>query len=177
MARLFYRVRQFWNTVTANPSQELLDETAEVLSPQLLQLFQRMQPAEQKHSLNVYKKLCTAGETNRDLLIAALLHDVGKIKFPLHVWERVEIVLLKKLAPGKAAAWGTLQPVGWRKPFAVALKHPDWGADLAEQAGASPLTVSLIRRHQEKDELDSAAIANDPEKRLLRQLQIYDNES
>ena len=176
MAKLFYRVWQFWNALTAIPSQELLDETAEVLSPQLLQLFQRMQPAEQKHCLNVYKKLCTAGETNRDLLIAALLHDVGKIKFPLHVWERVEIVLLNKLAPGKAATWGTLQPVGWRKPFAVALKHPGWGADLAEQAGASPLTVSLIRRHQEKDELDSE-IANNPEKQLLRQLQIYDNES
>lgn len=114
--------------------------------------------------------------TNHDLWVAALLHDVGKIRYPLNLWERIEVVLFNSMMPGKAQDWGQAEPVGWRKPFVVALQHPGWGADLAERAGATPMTVALIRRHQEKTGVDTGNPDN-IENQLLKQLQIYDNES
>lgn len=176
LAKVGYRVRQFWCALTAAPDPSGLSEIGEILAPQLMALFLQMQPSEQAHSLEVFRKLSAAGETNRDVQIAALLHDVGKIKFPLNIWERAEIVMLKRIAPEKVTAWGNAQPDGWRKPFVVALQHPQWGADMAEQAGASALAVSLIRRHQ--DRLPGVNAAPIPfEDQLLKQLQFYDNES
>jgi hypothetical protein len=37
----------------------------------------------------------------------------------------------------------------WQRPFIVASQHPRWGAELAIEAGVTPLTANLIRRHQE----------------------------
>ncbi len=139
-------------------------------------LFDQMQPAEQAHSIGVFRKLREAGFTNRDLLIAALLHDVGKIKVPLRLWERVEVVIFKKIVPGFADTWGKAALKGWQKPFVVALRHPSWGAELAEQAGASQLTVSLIKRHQDKL-VSPVDFSTYSEEHFLYQLQFFDNES
>jgi predicted hydrolase (HD superfamily) len=55
----------------------------------------------------------------------------------------------------------------------VAEHHAGWGADLANQAGATPLTVELIRRHQ-----DSPVRNPDSQmEHLLAALQAADNES
>ena len=137
-----------------------------------------MQPSEQSHSLAILNQLLDQGETNNDLLTAALLHDVGKNRFPLHAWERVVIVLGKAFLPNKTKLWGQGQPSGWRRPFVVAEQHPAWSAEMAAQAGASPIAVSLISRHQDKPILQP-----EPEKLpddqdiLLYRLQILDNES
>lgn len=176
MSKVRYRTWQVWKALTATPDQRALREISEILSPALMGLFSQMQPAEQAHSLTVYQKVRSAGMTNHDLWVAALLHDVGKIRFPLNLWERMEIVLLNSMMPGKAQDWGQTEPVGWRKPFVVALQHPGWGADLAEQAGATPMAVALIRRHQEKTGVN-ARNPDSIENQLLKQLQIYDNES
>jgi hypothetical protein len=76
------------------------------------------------------------------------LHDVGKSAAPINLFERVEAVLVRWLMPGLYERWAQAEPQGWRKPFVTATRHPDWGAALAEEAGAPPLVVNLIRRHQ-----------------------------
>jgi hypothetical protein len=108
-----------------------------------------MQPAEQVHAYQIFKRLETAGQTTPDLLKAALLHDVGKILVPLSIFDRVVIVLGKYLFRKAALRWAEGTPHAWRLPFVVAEQHAEWGADLASQAGASPLTVELIRRHHD----------------------------
>lgn len=176
MENVIYRAQQFWNAVTASLDQKDLDEIREVLPANLLNLFLQMQVAEQTHSFQVYQKLKICGATNLDLLQAALLHDVGKVKYPLHIWERVEIVLVKTVLPEKAKDWGKGSFHGWRRPFVVALQHAGWGAELAQKAGASPMVVSLINRHHEKVILNQQTDEND-EEQLLAQLQTHDNES
>lgn len=170
---LLYRTRQFWFALTARPTQNDLAHAGHFLTPELLQLFLQMQPGEQAHSLEVFRQLQDQGETNRDLLAAALLHDVGKSRCPLRLWERVLIVLVRAAVPGQAAAWGQGQPRGWRRSLVVAEQHPAWGAQMAEQAGASPKTVELIRRHQEEIFADHRS---DPGIALLIRLQSVDNE-
>jgi hypothetical protein len=173
ISRLAYRSRQFRNTLLA-PCKRIPGETLfRHLSPVQLSLFERMQPAEQVHAYRVFKCLETAGQTNPDLLVAALLHDMGKILHPLSIFDRVIIVLGRRFFPGAAQRWAAGAPRGLRLPFVVAAKHAGWGAELASQAGASFLSVELVRRHHE-------ACLSNPEshtERLLVALQAADNES
>jgi putative nucleotidyltransferase with HDIG domain len=170
---LLYRTRQFWFALTAIPAEDDLVQAGRVLSPALMALFRRMQPSEQAHSLAIFRRLREEGETNQDLWVAALLHDVGKSCHPLRLWERVLIVIGNWLLPGPARRWGQGRPAGWRRAFVIAARHPEWGARMAAEAGASPLAVELIRRHHEKTTLNTAPYQF---VHLLKRLQFLDNE-
>ena len=120
----------------------------------LLALFSSMPRAEQHHGVHICRVLGQQGFDDRDLLAAALLHDVGKTVAPLRLWERVSVVLVERFAPRLAAEWadipaGGTVPVGVRRGLVVSRHHPAWGADLAAQAGASPRTVAWIRQHHD----------------------------
>jgi putative nucleotidyltransferase with HDIG domain len=177
--QITYRARQFWYALTATPDPEDLDQARRVLLPSQMALFTRLQASEQAHSLEVFRRLRERNETNRDLLVAALLHDVGKSRHPIRLWERVAIVLGKVFFPKKVGVWGQGEPRGWRRPFVIAEQHAVWGAEMARRAGASPTTVALIQRHQEAHGELSArrGEAGGFEDELLRRLQYLDNES
>jgi hypothetical protein len=137
-------------------------------------LFTRLQPSEQNHGLRVLQTLQNQGENHLDLLVAALLHDVGKTCYPLRIWERVVIVLGKQFFPNRMKQWGRAQTSSWKRPFVVASEHPSWGAELARKASASPLAVYLIREHQN----DHPPEASNPlVKRLLSALQVADHQN
>lgn len=171
--RYIYRVWQFWQALDAAPTKEELALARSVLSPPLLALFLQLQASEQAHSLRLARRLIERGENHPDLLVAALLHDVGKSCYPLRLWQRVLIVLCRRILPAASERWGQGDPKSWRKPFVVAAQHPAWGAHLAREAGASPLAVSIIQSHQDP-------ILNNPvtlQERLLSCLQIVDDEN
>ena len=132
----------------------------------------RLKPSEQAHGLRVLKTLENGGVYHPDLQTAALLHDVGKIHHPLHVWERIFIVLGKYFFPNQIKRWGESQPRGWKRPFVVAVQHPSWGAELAQEVGANPLTIRLIAQHQ--TDLAAGGV-NGFEHHLLTMLQKADN--
>jgi putative nucleotidyltransferase with HDIG domain len=119
------------------------------LSPTQMVLFRRLQPSEQAHAFQVLERLKAAGQTDADLLTAALLHDIGKIFYPLSLCDRAVIVIGRRFLGKTAKGWGQRTPRGLYRPFVIAERHAEWGADLARQAGASSRTVDLIRRHQE----------------------------
>ncbi len=143
-----------------------------VLSPAQMALFRRLRRSEQLHSLNVLRALQAAGESDPDLLAAALLHDVGKTIAPFSLPERVLVVLVGRLAPGLLARLGReAEPRGWRRPFAISVRHPEWSARLLAEAGSSARAIELARRHQE-------AIPDPPRteiERLLLALQRADD--
>jgi hypothetical protein len=167
-----------------------------VLTDSQVELFQRMQTSDQAHSVMVQNELRKDGEENPDLLTAALLHDVGKTRAPLGIWERVMIVIVGTICRDCTHEWGNCENVqpenglGWRRAFIVAEQHPAWGADLAAECGTSPLeqhpawgadlaaecgtsplAVSLIARHQEKLAPDVSSM----EDILLHKLQAVDD--
>jgi hypothetical protein len=124
-----------------------------------------MTPGEQAHSLRVLERLQRAGESDPDLMRAALLHDAGKVRSPLSLPDRALIVLGKRFLPGRVKRWGEGEARGIQRAFVVAAQHPAWGAEMAAQAGATARTCDLIRRHQEEAGED----------RLLRALQEADD--
>jgi putative nucleotidyltransferase with HDIG domain len=181
-SRLVYRSRQFWKAIRTDSSREDMEQVSAVLTPSQYELFQQMHKSEQAHSLRVLRKLKDQGEQNADLQTAALLHDVGKIRLPLQLWERVLVVLVRALCADCVKKWGSvdervsLEELGWHKAFVVAEKHPVWGAELAAQVGASEVAVALIARHQEQlpPMGDNKVSVED---RLLSKLQAVDNQS
>jgi hypothetical protein len=178
LARLVYRTEQFRKYLGFRAAPLDLGEAQGILTPPQMELFLRLQPGEQAHSLQVLQRLREQGQADPDLMVAALLHDVGKVRFPLHLWERVWIVLAPQLIPGRFRAWGEAQDnldrrPWWQRACAVAVQHPAWGADLAQAAGCSARAVSLIRRHQEHQPLDPQI----EEDQLLARLQAFDERS
>jgi putative nucleotidyltransferase with HDIG domain len=173
ISRLAYRSRQFWNTLLA-PSKHIPSEALlPYLTPAQLNLFQRMQSSEQAHAYQIFKRLKTGGQSDPDLLAAALLHDVGKVLHPLSNFDRVMIVLGKHFFPGAARRWAAGTPRGLRLPFVVAEQHAEWGAELASQAGTNSQIVELVRHHHEAHLLKP----DSPTQRRLAALQAADDES
>lgn len=154
-------------------AREVDDETAAaVLSPGLLALFHRMRRSERLHSLNVLRSVRAAGYDHPALLVAALLHDCGKIRAAYSLWDRALVVLVGAIAPRMAQRWGESgAPRGWRRPFVVAVQHPGWGADMLAAAGGDALAVSLVADHARR--LDGPPLTDYA--RLLAALQAADN--
>ena len=144
-----YRAGQFLHLLTAKRKREHRKFVYEILDPSMAALFFRMSDPDQSHSVRVFQTLVDQGEEDDDLLKAALLHDVGKSLHPLRAWERSLVVVMNRMLPNQVLKWGQSEPYGWRKPFVVALQHPEWGAALVQQEGGSETLVTLIRYHQE----------------------------
>jgi hypothetical protein len=155
LVRIPYRFIQAWNALVTQSAPEDQKLAHQILTPMQMNLFLHMQAGEQVHSIRILRELMNKGERHPDLMLAALLHDVGKIRHPLRIWEKAISVLGKFLSPEHAKRWGkisvepTVRISWWQWPFIVSEQHADWGADLVFEAGASPLATSIIRRHQQ----------------------------
>ncbi len=172
MGQAAYRVRQFFAALTAPLVREDASVVARVLSPAQQSLFSRMSAPDRRHALRVYRALAEHGPQSEDLLVAALLHDVGKAAGPPPLWVRVAVVLLERWAPRWLDRLGAGEPRGWRRPFVLYRRHAEIGAEWAARAGCSPLTVALIRRHH-----DPPGPPGDEEDRLLLLLQEADRQA
>ncbi len=161
--RVRYRLRQFWKGVTAPCRPLPMSYVAERLPPELLALFQTMPRVEQLHGIEVCRRVEALGGRDPALLAAALLHDVGKLCDPPSLPERAVVVLVEHFAPRLASRLAEREEP-WLRAFRVRAFHPQWGAAMAEKAGASTRTVALIRHHHEE-------AMDDP---LLALLQVAD---
>lgn len=176
LRRVTYRVQQFLASVRPQVSDDEHAAVAQLLPEPAAALFERMPRRDQRHSLNVLRRVQQAAPNQPDLFAAALLHDAAKTAQPgrrVRLRHRVLVVLLEAIRPGWVEQLARDDPNDWRYPFFVHLHHPEQGARLAQAAGCSAMTVELIRRHQNKL---TGAPANETE-RLLALLQAADDAS
>jgi putative nucleotidyltransferase with HDIG domain len=172
--KLGYRVRQFWQSFDPSLTQQDWDRVRLFLSPVEIVLFTKLPVSDQNHSFRVFNSVLEAGESDEDLLKAALLHDIGKGLHPLRRWERVFSVLMNGFFPELALSWGKGEPAGLKRPLVIIHQHPDWGAGLASEAGCSEDLVWLIQNHENNQPHPSTS----PRKlELLKKLQLADNQN
>lgn len=114
-------------------------------------VFRQLSTYDQAHLFRVYHRLVAAGERDRDVLIAALLHDVGKatpfarVRLP----DRVARVILRRCAPRVLDRLAQLPAPRWRAGLALAVHHPRIGAQMAAALGCAPRVCWLIEHHED----------------------------
>jgi hypothetical protein len=179
LARPVYRARQVLTALFPRISQGDLQVVQGLLSEGELDLFYKMEVRDQRHGIEVMRRLRAAGIEGRDALAAALLHDCGKGWVP--VWLRMEYVR----APRRVAGLAERAPVNATQAESISfdspllrertaamaayrlVHHARIGAALARQAGSTDTTVRLI----------SGIVGSDEEAALLAALQIADDQS
>jgi len=156
VSRAAYRSRQFFGALRPHVDSQLRDEAFALMSSSEQQLYRSMTPRDQQHCLVVYARLREMHTEDRDLLVAAMLHDCGKGSITL--WHRVVFVLLDATAPSLLR-----RAVAHRPESALyrCVHHAELGAQLAETAGSSPAVVELIRGERASDQLVALRAADD----------------
>lgn len=86
------------------------------------------------------------GFDRRDVLVAALLHDVGKTIAGLGTYGRV-IATLSGVVGGVGMAEHWQQTQGFTRRVGLYLRYPELGAELLEVAGSAPIVVAWSRDH------------------------------
>ena len=151
-ARAAYRIRQFFAALGAGLRVQERQIVAARLSQEQQRLFYAMTARDQRHCLDVFDALRRGGCQDEEVLLAALLHDVGK--GPVRLWHRAAYVLLRAIWPRLLARLAQPEGRGWRQAMASLENHAARGAALAEAAGTPAAVVELIRHHQRADASD-----------------------
>ncbi len=109
-----------------------------VLSPAERALWERMSRADQKHAAGVAREADRLlGGADGAVLVAALLHDVGKVESGLGTFRRVAATLAGAIV-GRSRVPGRMGRY---------LRHDILGAELLRDAGAAPVAVAWARDH------------------------------
>lgn len=151
-----HRVGQFIGHLTARVDQAEEDGARRLLPAAAWPLFAAMPTPDRRHALDVTRRLLAAGQTDPDLLAAALLHDVAK-GHRMRLWHRVAGVLLGAVAPRALASLASPDERSWRYPFHLYLRHSALSAEAALHAGCSRRTADLIKGSTEP--ADAPALA------------------
>jgi hypothetical protein len=148
MDAISHRVGQFWRHSAGRVSPTELDDAERILGS-LMPLFEALPQNEQRHGLDVLQTVLRRGGSDRLLLQAALLHDVGKAEARVSVIERSLAVFLGAVFPPGLKAWRRLLPSFGRR-YAAYVDHAALGARRLAMAGADEL-AAVIREHHHPD--------------------------
>lgn len=136
--------------------------------------FCSMSRSEQLHSLNVLQNVLAGNpKAPKALIKAALLHDVGKSRYRLSLWQKTLAVIIEAIAPGANRQLSEDQTMSfWRAPFIVRRHHARWSGETLRSCGASADVIWLVERHQDNAERHR----DNPRYSLLASLQRADGE-
>jgi len=132
VTKVLHLARRFFGSLApGGPSAADAAWVEGLLSEAEMGLWRRMSGADQRHAAGVARTVAKSS-SDRAVLVAALLHDVGKVESGLGTFERVAATLAR---PARPARW---------QPY---YDHPRIGAELLELAGSDPLVVTWTREH------------------------------
>ena len=133
------------------------DEAKCLLNKRELQLFERMPPYDQAHSIDVFREIHEINPSGIDLQVAGLLHDVGK-GLP-SMSHRVAFVLVVAIWPKKIAGWATMPRRTFRGSLWAMSNQAEYGAQFLEAAGSRPRVTEIVRKQGGLQDPDAALLA------------------
>lgn len=126
------------------------------LLPGEQQLWDRMSGPDRRHAIGVARDTAMLlGEPSpgRDVVAAALLHDVGKVEASLGTFARVGVTLAGLVAGReRLAAWADRGGRDWRSRVGHYVTHDRIGGDLLRGGGSEPLTIAWAEEHHRPPE-------------------------
>ncbi|HJP41016.1 MAG TPA: HD domain-containing protein [Dehalococcoidia bacterium] len=145
------RVHQFFQA-GRRPTPEDFELAEEWLSPTLFELFVGQHPRDVVHSVSLARWLLEQGHREPDLVVAALVHDIGKgnqrradrVAYVMAQWARSD---------GFAGDHGSRFEI--RRAIARSANHSERGAALLSLADAPPVVIELTRLHHSKTKGDA----------------------
>ncbi len=173
MSAILRRLGQGLRALLAFATSPELDLAQRYLTEREFAAFQHLSRADQLHSLNVLRAALRA-EPNAPaaLIAAALLHDLGKSRYHLRVWQKTLAVLMLRLAPAFSQKLSQCERLSiWRAPFVVRKLHPKWSGELLRECSSDAVVIWLAENHHE----DAAPFEEHEHFSLLTALQAADS--
>lgn len=150
------RVKQFYINVTDLMKREDYDYVRNILNDEEYKLFIKLLKSEQKHSVRIAKdieyiidnKLINDIDivSNKELLVkSAIVHDIGKIRKRLNVFDKSIIVILNKLTDGK------LKNIKISKKVQCYYNHSEYSYEILKEMNQENLLLDIVRYHHSDD--------------------------
>lgn len=149
MARLSHLSRRFFTSLApGGPSAVNREWVASQLTDAELVLWSRMSGPDRRHSVTVARRVerSLGDEATREVVAAALMHDVGKSVAGLRTYGRV-IATVSAAFAGHDMALRWSQTRGFVRRVGLYLRHPEMGGDLLAMADSHHLVVAWTREH------------------------------
>ncbi|MHB8244160.1 MAG: hypothetical protein ACYDGN_02235 [Acidimicrobiales bacterium] len=146
--------RFFGSLSPAEPSPADESWAVEQLREGELALWRRMSSADRRHGVEVARgtiSLLGTEQTRREIVAAALLHDVGKVDSEFGVFARVWITVAALIAGrSRLARWAQVSKgsdSSLRARVGLYLTHDQVGSELLREADSHELTICWAAEH------------------------------
>lgn len=130
------------------------------VAPRTARLFAALAPHDRRHLVAVHGA-CVSEGLSPDLVLAGLLHDVGKSSLSarrITLLDRTLHVLLGRVTP-RPLVWLAREPTGGATlGLHLALHHPALGAGRLAALGWPASVTDLVRRHATDDTSGDLAV-------------------
>ena len=137
------RLRQF-REASNLPAEGDYALAESLLTPELLALFRAQHPRDIVHGAATARWLMSRGQSDPDLLTAALVHDVGKgyqRRRDRVAWVATSGLALSRVVSAEGSRFEL------RRALARTAHHSETGAEMLGQTGATQAVVRLTRLH------------------------------
>ena len=140
-----YRIKQFYWSIIAQISADDISYFKKHLNEKEINLFNKLSVLDQKHSIKVAIDVenCLEIENikNNILIKAALLHDIGKIKYKSNILNKTVMVLLDKITKSKIKKYKNINMIN------IYYNHGELGYNILKEYGYDEKLLYLIKNH------------------------------
>lgn len=151
------RVKQFYINVTDLMKKEDYEYVEKILDNEEYNIFIKLLKSEQKHSVRIAKDIENIIENkliqdeeiinNKELLIkVALLHDIGKTRKKLNVFDKSIIVILNNLTDGK------LKNIKRSKKVQCYYNHSEYSYEILKKMNEEEALLDIVRYHHSDEQ-------------------------
>jgi HD superfamily phosphodiesterase len=158
------RVKQGILALRAHPEPDEQAAVRRWLTTAQQEAFSHLPTHDRAHLVRVSRTLIESGETNPDVVVAGLLHDIGKVdgRYRVRLIDRTAKVLLRQLSPRLLARLASrARPAPLCGGLMLAVHHPEIGSERARILGCTERVCWLIKNH------DNQALADPDLRRLI----------